>query len=392
MNLLSLIENQLTPQTINPISNAIGETPEATRTALGTAAPGILGSLLGKVSASPNGAGDLLNMLKQGNSQGAWSENLSNIAQGMGGGTPSTNQQSLLGSLLGSKLGPVSDFISSHAGVRSGSAMSLLGMAAPLVMGTLGKHVASQGLDAGGLSNLLSSQIPLLKNALPPGLTNTLGINNILSGTQKIAQPAEAAYRQATPVKGKASGGGVLKWAGAAALLALIGWLVASHANRNPVGGTAETNLNMTAGTNYGMPTATNQALPPTGSSYGNADLTSLHLAPGGIGDNLEKAISSGDMHKTVDLNGVTTDSNGVLTDSGKAGVAEIHKVLSAAPNVKVEITGHGATDEDGQNQANAIKNALVADGISQDRVMTSGHAGSGSATLNLVQGQPTHE
>lgn len=385
MNLLSLIENQLTPQTINPISNALGESPEATKTALGAASPGILGSLLGKVTASPNGSADLLNMLKQGNSQGAWSDNLSQIAQGMGGGTPSPNQQSLLGSLFGSKLGPVSDFISNHAGVSSGSAMSLLSMAAPLVMGTLGKHVASQGLNAGGLGQLLSSQIPFLKNALPPGLSNTLGINNILSGTQKIAQPAEAAYRQGTPVKGKASGGGVLKWAGAAALLALIGWLVASHANRNPVGGTVDTNLNVSTGANYGMPAGTNHMLPPTGSTYGNApDLTSLHLAPGGIGDNLSKAISSGDMNKTIDLDGVTTDSNGVLTDSAKAGVADIHKVLSAAPSAKVRITGRGTTDEDAQKQAESIKNALVADGISADRISTGGQAGTGSATLKL--------
>lgn len=389
MNLLSLIENQLTPHTINPISNALGESPEATKTALGTAAPGILGSLLGKVNASPNGSADLLNMLKQGNSQGAWSDNLSNIAQGMGGGTPSPNQQSLLGSLFGSKLGPVSDFISGHAGVRPGSAMSLLGMAAPLVMGTLGKHVASQGLNAGGLSQLLGSQIPFLKSALPPGLTSTLGINNILSGTQKIAQPAEAAYRQATPVQGAPprTGGGALKWAGAAALLALIGWLVASHANRNPVGGVSETNLNQTGyGTNYGAPaTGTNQALPPTGHTYGNApDLTSLNLPPGGIGDNLAKAISSGDMNKTIELNGVTTDSNGVLTDSAKDGIAEIHKVMSAAPSVRVQVTGHGATDEDARKQADSIKNALVADGISQDRITTSAQAASGSPTLKL--------
>jgi hypothetical protein len=377
MNLLSLIENQLSPQTITPISNAIGESPEATKTALGTAAPGILGSLLGKVG-SPNGATDLFNMLKQGSSRGAWSDNISELAQGMGGGAPSASQQSLLGSLLGSKLGPVADFISGHAGVRSGSAMSLLGMAAPLVMGTLSKQVSSQGLSAGGLGQLLSSQIPFLKNALPPGLTNTLGINNILSGAQKIAQPAEAAVRQGAPK----AGGGVLKWAGAALLLALIGWLVASHSNRNPVGGTSDTNY----GTTMGRGSETN--LSPTGHTYGHPDLSSLNLPPGSIGDNLAKAISSGDWNKSIDLQGVTTDSSGALTDSAKAGVGEIGKVLSAAPNVKVRITGHGATDESGVNEANSIKSALVAAGISGDRISTSGQTGTGSPTLNLEQPQ----
>jgi outer membrane protein OmpA-like peptidoglycan-associated protein len=371
MNILSLIENQLSPQTINPISKAIGESPEATKTALGTAVPGLLGSLLGKVS-SPNGATDIFNMLKQGGGQGGWSDNISNIAQGMTGGAPSANQESLLASLLGSKLGPVSDFISSHAGVRSGSAMSLLGMAAPLLMGTLGKQVSSQGLNAGGLGQLLTSQIPFLKNALPSGLANTLGINNVLSGTQKIAQPAEAAYRQASTMKTPAVSG-ALKWAGAAALLAIIGWLVASHSNRSTeVGGTSETNLNTVA----------------TGHGYGNADMSSLHLPAGSAGDKVANAISSGDWNKTIDLEGFSTDSAGALSDSAKTGIGEVGKVLSAYPNIKVRITGHGATEESGVNEANSIKSALVAAGISEDRISTSGQAAPGNPTLNLVQGQ----
>jgi len=90
---------------------------------------------------------------------------------------------SILNSLLGSKLGGVSDFIASHCGIKSSSAASILGMAAPLVMGTLGKHAASQGLGAAGLGQLLNSQAEHLKDAIPSGLANTLGIGNLLSGT-----------------------------------------------------------------------------------------------------------------------------------------------------------------------------------------------------------------
>jgi len=377
MNILSLIEDQLTPKTVGPISNAIGETPEATKSALGTAVPGLLGSLLGKVSSSPSGATDLFNMLKQGGGQGAWPQSVGEVTQGMTGGAPSTAQQSLLGSLLGSKLGPVADFISSHTGVRSGSAMSLLGMAAPMLMGALSKQVSAQGLSAGGLGQMLSSQVPYLKDALPPGLANTLGINNVLSGTQKIAQPAEAALRQAPSAsRPPVRGGGALKWAGAAAVLALLGWFISTHSNRGRgVGGTSETNLNTVA----------------TGGGYGHADLSSLHLAPGGVADNLAKAISSGDWNKTIDLQGFGTDSTGALTDSAKAGVGEVGKVLSAVPSAKVRITGHGETEEAGVNQANSIKSALVSAGISEDRISTSGQAGSGNPTLNLEKGSSSN-
>lgn len=369
MNILSLIENQLSPQTIAPISNAIGETPEATKSALGAAVPGLLGSLLGKVSASPNGVTDIFNMLKQGSSQGAWTENAGNLAQGMSNGELPAAHQSLLSSLLGSKLGPVSDFISGHAGVRPRSATSLLGMAAPLLMGTLSKQVSSQGLGAAGLGQLLSSQIPHLKEALPSGLTNTLGINNVLTGTQKIAQPVEAAARQAMP-KAAPAGGTALKWVAAAVALALIGWFIASHSHpATQVGGTSESNLNSVAMGHGQQP-----------------DMSGLNLAPGGIGDSLSKAISSSDWNKPIELPGVTTDSAGVLTDSARAGVREIHQVLAAYPSTKVQITAFGATDDSGLNQANSIKNALVAEGISEDRITTRGQTGSGNPTLKLAQ------
>lgn len=372
MNILSLIEDQLSPK-MGSISNAIGETPQATKSALGTAVPGLLGSLLGKVNSSPNGATELFNLLKQGG-PGAWSENADNVAQGMSGGAPSAAQQSLLGSLLGSKLGPVSDFISSHAGVSSGSAMSLLGMAAPLLMGTLSKHVSSQGLGAAGLGQMLSSQIPHLRETLPPGLANTLGINNVLSGTQKILQPAEGALRQATSERPRARGMSVLKWACVAALFAVLGWIIATNSNRGRgVGGTSDTNLNTET----------------AGGGMGHVDLSSLNLPPGGVADNLAKAISSGDWNKTIDLQGFSTDSAGALTESAKAGVGEVSKVLSAVPSAKVRITGHGETEEAALKEANSIKSALIATGISEDRISTGGQTEAGSPTLNLEKAAP---
>lgn len=367
MNILSLIEDQLSPKTVGPISNAIGETPEATKSALDTAVPGLLGALVGKVSASPNGAAELFNMLKQGGGQGAWPEKFENLTQR--GGATGTAQQGLLGSLLGSKLGPVVDFISGHAGVSSGSAMSLLGMAAPLLMGVLHKQVSSQGLGPEGLGQLLSSQIPHLREALPPGLANTLGINNVLSRTQKIPQSADGPLRQAAPERPRVSGLGVLKWASIVALLAVLGWIIATRPNRTGrVGGTSETNLN-TIG---------------TGAGNEHPDLSRLNLPQGGVGDELAMAISSGDWSKTIELKGFKTENGGALPDSARAGVGEISKVLFAVPNAKVRITGHGATEEAALKEAESIKSALVGDGVSEDRISTGGQTGTGNPTLNV--------
>jgi hypothetical protein len=389
MNILSLIQNQLSSQTIGQISNALGEGQEQTRSALNTAFPALLGSLVGKANASPSGLGEIFNTIKQGQLQGGWTDA---IGQAISGGPPPMARQSLLSSILGSKLGPVADFIASRCGIRGGSATSLLGMAAPLLMGTLGKQVSSQGLGEGGLGQLLSSQIHYLKDAIPSGLANTLGIGNLLSGTQaptasvKSAEPAsrENSYREPTSREvysesARASGGsGILKWAWVPLLLALAGWFVFSRISRpSNVGGTPERTAS-TAGSGQDSRTATpipdSRTVAPVQSPR-TMDFSSLKLTPGGVADNVAKSIASGNWNNTIELSDSTTGS-----------VREISSVLAAAPSVKVRVTGRGDTEEAGLSRANAIKNTLVAAGISEGRVMTSGQTGTGVPTINLMR------
>ena len=104
-------------------------------------------------------------------------------------------------------------------------------------------------------------------------------------------------------------------------------------------------------------------------------DLSSLNLTPGGTADNLAKSIASGNWNNTIELSSSTPDS-----------VKQISSVLSAAPSVKVRITGRGDTQEAGLGRANSIKNALIAAGISESRIMTSGQTGAGVPTINLMR------
>lgn len=392
MNILSLIQNQLSSQTIGQISNAVGEGQEQTKSALSTAFPALLGSLVGKANASPSGLSEIFNTIK-GQPQGGWTDA---IGQAISGGPPPAARQSLLSSILGSKLGPVADFIASRCGIRGGSATSLLGMAAPLLMGTLGKQVSSQGLGEAGLGQLLSSQVHYLKDAIPSGLANTLGIGNLLSGTgtqptAASARSAEPAYRERVsretyPEPAQTSGGsGILKWAWVPLLLALAGWFVASRMNRpSNVGGTSE-RAPYTAGSGQDSRGAVSvqdsraavsvqDSRTPVQSPRG-LDFSTLTLTPGGTADYLAKSIASGNWNRSIELSSSTPDS-----------VREISSVLSAAPSVKVRVTGRGDTQEAGLGQANAIKNALIAAGISESRIMTSGQTGTGVPTINAMR------
>ena len=81
----------------------------------------------------------------------------------------------ILDSLFGSKLSGVSELIARLTGVRTQSALSLLALAAPLVMHVIGRQRASIGSDASSLAQLLGSQKSLLTGLLPAGLGSLLG-------------------------------------------------------------------------------------------------------------------------------------------------------------------------------------------------------------------------
>ena len=349
MNILSLIQSQLSSQAIGQISNAVGEGQEQTKSALSTAFPALLGSLVGKANASPSGLSEIFNTIKQGQLQGGWTDA---VGQAISGGPQTAARQSLLSSILGSKLGAVADFIASRCGIRGGSATSLLGMAAPLLMGTLGKQVSSQGLGEAGLGQLLSSQTHYLKDAIPSGLANTLGIGNLLSGTQAptaSARSAEPAYRETSyreqasretyrePARTNGGGSGILKWAWVPLLLALAGWFVASRMNRpSDVGGTPERTAH-TAGS--GQDSRADHPRFAYRGSCPESDHGSFKLKadPGGAADIMAKSITAGNWNNTIELSSSTPDS-----------VREISSVLSASPSVKVRITGRGDTEEAG--------------------------------------------
>jgi outer membrane protein OmpA-like peptidoglycan-associated protein len=382
MNLLSVIQSQLSPQTVGQISNTIGESPEGTKAALGAAFPALLGCLVGKASASPSGTTDLFNMIKQGQSSGAWSDSISKIVGGAGSAPAQSAGNSLVNSLLGSKAGPVTEFIASRCGIHAGSATSLLGIGAPFLMGIIGKHVASQGLGPAGLGQFLGSQTQYLKDAMPAGLANTLGIGNVLSATDETpvtpSIPSPSYSRSAEPVRpgpgeparAPARSGNALKWVWVPLVIAIAAWLLARSQRNHQMGGT-------------GQPVTTESS---AGHGAQTADFARLNLPPGSVADRIAKAISAGNWNQPVNLNGVSFDTTGGVTDADKGQLQQIASVLAAAPNVRVQITGHGGSEEAALNQANSIKNALTAAHVPDNRISTRGQTGTEPPSLSLSQ------
>lgn len=220
INLLSLLKDQIGDSVINQAAGLIGENTSATKSAIGTILPALLGSAVSKGS-TESGAGKLLSMISEGNFNGSMFNNLSSL---LGGGDASNglmnSGKSLVSSLLGSNQSSVMNIIGKATGLTKNSNSSLMNMLAPMVMGMIGKQVASKGMNAAGLMSMLSSQKQHLSGALPSGMDNLLGFAKTTGKTTQAA-----ATKVAQEAGNSGGGGGFMKWL----FLGLIGLLVAGY-------------------------------------------------------------------------------------------------------------------------------------------------------------------
>jgi hypothetical protein len=112
----------------------------------------------------------------------------------------------MLLSLVGARnQNTLTEAIATLTGLEQGATGSLLGLLAPIVMGTIAKHQGTRSLDANGIANLFASQKDNIADALPSGLVSMLsgtGLLNSLSGASRTATTASnEAMRAALPVR-----------------------------------------------------------------------------------------------------------------------------------------------------------------------------------------------
>jgi hypothetical protein len=181
MNLVALIEQWLgSNEVATRLGSLVGLSPESTRTAIRAAVPAILAALVSLVQ-RPAGRDQLAAAVRD-QDPGV----LDNLSAMLSGGREKSlldSGSSVLTSLFGgSKVDGLSGAIARFAGLNQGSATSLLGALAPVVLGALGREQRAQGLDAQGLANLLNDQKDSIAHALPAGLASELGSTGLLDG------------------------------------------------------------------------------------------------------------------------------------------------------------------------------------------------------------------
>src|SRR5262245_45412266 len=195
INLVSLVMQFLTPEMIGRIASTLGLDRNNAQTAIGAAVPGLLAGLSG-VATQPGGPQKLVEAARQQTGV------LGNFASMLGTGAQTSlveKGSQMLASLLGGRdQTALAGAVGKYAGLGQNASGSLLGMLAPVVMGTIAKEQGPRSLDAGGIASLLASQKDSIAAALPSGFGNMLSGTALLDSLGGAARTATVAGNEAT--------------------------------------------------------------------------------------------------------------------------------------------------------------------------------------------------
>ncbi|WP_273566695.1 DUF937 domain-containing protein [Maribacter halichondriae] len=157
--LLDLLSSPMGKQLISGVAGQTNQPENKTADVLSMAMPLILGAMKKNVSSSPQGAQGLMNALSNKH-DGSILDNLGGL---FGGGVDDEVVQDgsgILGHLFGGKQANVENALSQKSGLDAGSIGNILKIAAPIVMGFVGKQTAQSNVrDANGMNSLLGSML-----------------------------------------------------------------------------------------------------------------------------------------------------------------------------------------------------------------------------------------
>ncbi len=159
--IIDVLTKQFGGQILDSISQQAGLNTSQTGSILSSALPVLVGAMA-RNSSNQQGAESLHNALQKDH-DGSILDNLggflSNSQSGPGAG--------ILKHVLGGRRGNVENALSKQTGVDSSAIGNVLEMAAPILMGMLGKQQRQNNLDAGGLSSILKMGVDQMNQRSP---------------------------------------------------------------------------------------------------------------------------------------------------------------------------------------------------------------------------------
>ncbi len=157
--ILDLLQGPIGQMIIEGASSQLGQDTNKTQSAMSAAIPMLMGALK-KNASDPNAASGLMEALMNKH-DGSLLDNVMDI---FGGGNVNDevveDGDKILGHVLGEKKEAVATALSKQSGIDMGTAMNILKMAAPVVMGMLGKQTREKQVsNPTDLTNIIGSML-----------------------------------------------------------------------------------------------------------------------------------------------------------------------------------------------------------------------------------------
>ena len=388
LNLIDSVKGFFTQDLVTQTASTFGESEAAIQKALSGAIPASLVGILNKTGSG--GASNLLSMAKQATDSG-----LPGNLRSLLGGTGIASLLSMAGGLFGDKLGSVIRSIANFAGVKESSATSVLNMAAPAALSSIGREASAGNMGPVGLVSYLNNQKDSILASVPSGLNlaSALGVgslgeignklSNVLSGISGATRQAASYATTETIDRTKSTGS---SWLLPFLLILGLGigawYLLGRGCN---AADTAASDTDTTTTARVQEPVAPPPPPPRESFMVKLPDGSELNAYRGGIEDKLVaflnsdwKGIGNDSLKKLwFDFDDLNFEMNSAkLTAESMKQVKNIAAVIKAYPDAKFKIGGY--TDKVGndadnqklsQQRAEAVTAALKAEGADMKRV-----------------------
>lgn len=150
--IMEILVRTMGGKALSQISSKLGIPEDTAAKALGAILPALIGGISRNAS-QEDGARSLDQALNKDH-DGSILGDIGGFISGFQGGPG----EAILGHIFGNRQSAMSQQIGASTGLNAQTVTSLMAMAAPLVMGALGKQRQQQSLDAGGLASLLDQE------------------------------------------------------------------------------------------------------------------------------------------------------------------------------------------------------------------------------------------
>lgn len=367
--------NLASPALVSALSEGTSESASAVSRGLGAAIPALASTIA-------NRAGDqgfVKNLADLATRTAAGPDPVEStraLASSITGADTTNPVGGFLSSLFGRNLSGVTGSIARYAGVSGSTATKLVSVAAPLVLGYLGRRMRSDNLTADGLAHMLQGQRAELAASMPSGFTMPVA--------PEPDERAPIAVETMAPViaENRASSGWSVPGIALLAALGIAGLLwwnrdkprevarVDTHQEMTGVVGTS--GVIETTGPHGGRFTRTlpgnmNITIPSIGSAE---DRLSTYLASPSAGTT------------TIDVDRIAFESaSAKLTAGSGEQLKNIAAILRAYPRASVTVAGYADSAGSGaanmalsRARADAVAARLTAGGVPSDRVRAMGY------------------